>query len=57
MTSKELLYIDDTLGHLELVDEYLESVCDCLEDDSNELIMDIKEKNKKMFDDFMKLLK
>ncbi len=57
MTSKELLYIDDTLGHLELVCEYLDSVCDCLEDDANDLIMDIKEKNQKMFDDFMKLIK
>lgn len=57
MTSKELLYIDDTLGHLELVCEYLDSVCDCLEDDANDLIMDIKDKNQKMFDDFMKLIK
>lgn len=57
MTNKELMYIDDTLGHLELVDEYIDSICDCLEDDANTLIMDIKKENQKMFDDFMKLIK
>ena len=57
MTGKELMYIDDTLGHLELVDEYIDSICDCLEDDANTLIMDIKKENQKMFDDFMKLIK
>ena len=57
MTGKELMYIDDTLGHLELIGEYIDNVCDCLEDDANSLIMDIKDQNQKMFDDFMKLIK
>ena len=57
MTQKELLYIEDTLGHLKTMDELLTLAKDNLEDEklrkfvSNEL-----QKTKKQYDKVFSLL-
>ena len=58
MSNKELLYIEDTLGHLEQVIEYFDnSNLDELDKDVCLFINKLRDSYKKMFNSFYKLLK
>lgn len=58
MSDKELMYIDDTLGHLEQFNEYSKYLCSVISDEKIcELITKIRKTNKKTFDSFYNLVK
>lgn len=58
MSDKELMYIDDTLGHLEQFNEYSKYLCNIISDEIIcDLIKKIRKTNKKTFDSFYNLVK
>lgn len=58
MTSKELLYIDDSLSHLENIDKFIDIACESSADDKicNKLET-IRKKDIEIYNSFCKLLK
>ena len=57
MSEKELMYIDDTLSHLEQIDCIVKSVKESCDEDVCTYLDKLLERNKKTFTSFYKLLK
>ena len=57
MSEKELMYLDDTLSHLEQTDEFCNSYVDEIEDeDLKKVINDVIKKNREIHQKFLNLL-
>lgn len=57
MSEKELLYIDDTLGHLENMSGYLKNSIDCLENENfKKVLEDLEQLNKDVYKKFYKII-
>ena len=57
MSEKELLYIEDTLGHLTNCNEYLENYKDGVyEKNYNQVLNDYEKLNKEIYKKFLKLI-
>lgn len=58
MSEKELLYIDDTLGHLDYLVKHLTLNKECLTEEKQiDVVNKILKKNEKMYNEFYNLLK
>ena len=57
MSEKELLYIEDTLGHMESIKEYLANYTVSLEDKKFETVLqDLEKLNRELYKKFYKLI-